>query len=88
MMIKKKLGLLAGSLLLASGSHAAITAGDNDTDSSVIIVLLNATGSFVVDAGVSSSDLLGGNGFQIDLTSVAGFGTFGGFGFLPVANCK
>lgn len=70
MMIKKQLGVLAGSVFLASSVSAAIVVGDGDTGgSSAVLVLGNATGSYVIDTGLTADQLALGQGFSVDITA-------------------
>jgi len=76
-MIKKQLGLLAGSVMLASTASAAITLG-----SDTIVVFNNGTGGTYIELapGSTGDTLAGGAGFSIDLTSaVAAIGSVEGF---------
>lgn len=77
MMIKKKLGLLAASVMVASGAQAAMQSGGGN-DSSVILALTDfsgAGGSYLIDltqqAGVTQDQLQGGNGFVYGLSASA-----------------
>ena len=64
-MIKKQLGVLAGSVMLATSANAALVGGNGLTDSSAVLVLSTAgNGAFIVDVtGQIGSD------FSIDLTA-------------------
>lgn len=64
--MKKQLGILAGSVLLASSANA-ITVGSD------VLVVFNTVGngSFYEFASVSSADLAGGTGFTLDATAAA-----------------
>lgn len=73
-MIKKQLGVLAGSVLMAASANSAIVAGSAGTDSSAILVLSAAgQGAFVIETGLTASDLAAGNGFSVDISAAATF---------------
>ncbi len=93
-MIKKNLGLLAGSILLASGVNAAtvnpavLGAADepsSTTGSDMLLLLVDSTTSntLVYNAGITADTLAaGGNvAFSVDLTSNANYAGFNADGY-------
>jgi len=84
MMIKKQLGVLAGSVLLASGAQSAIVSNN------VLAVFVGTgDGTYIVDTGVTASDFAGGTGFTLDVSAaVAGLGgaidSYALFGFVDL----
>lgn len=69
-MIKKQLGVLAGSVMLAASSQAAI-----DISAGQVLVVFNELGNgsyFELVGGVTADSVVGGAGFSVDLTSALG----------------
>ncbi len=64
--MKKQLSILAGSVLLASGAHAAtVGVGGN----AVAVFDTAGVGTYIIDTGVTADALAAGNGFQIDVSA-------------------
>lgn len=77
-MIKRKLSLLACSVILASGANAAIVAGNAGTvDSSLVLGLIDSdatagnVATYWVELPGTVDDILGGNGFSVSLSAAA-----------------
>jgi hypothetical protein len=67
--MKKQLGILAGSVMLASSAQALVTSN------AVAVFNTAGQGSFIIDTGVSADDLASGTGFSIDVSAaIAGLG--------------
>ena len=81
-MIKKQLGLLAGSVMIAATSNAAITLGSN----TLAVFNTVGAGSYYQLIGGSASSLIGGAGFSIDITTAASAlgGTWDSFALLAL----
>ena len=82
-MIKKQLGLLAGSVMIAATSNAAITLGSNT------LAVFNTVGAgsyYQLIGGSSASSLIGGIGFSIDISTAAAAlgGTWDSFALLAL----
>jgi len=84
-MIKKKLGLLAGSVMVATSANAAIDLG---TEGALAIFNTAGAGSYIQALGVSGNDLSTGSAFTIDVTaaSAALGGTIESFAVLGLAD--
>jgi len=84
-MIKKKLGLLAGSVMVATSANAAIDLG---TEGALAIFNTAGAGTFIQALGVSGTDLSTGTTFSIDVAaaSAALGGTIDSFAVLGLAD--
>ena len=84
-MIKKKLGLLAGSVMVATSANAAIDLG---TQGALAIFNTAGAGSYIQALGVSGNDLSTGTAFTIDVAaaSAALGGTIESFAVLGLAD--
>jgi hypothetical protein len=84
-MIKKKLGLLAGSVMVATSANAAIDLG---TEGALAIFNTAGAGTFIQALGVSGTDLSTGTAFSIDVAaaSAALGGTIDSFAVLGLAD--
>ena len=67
-MIKKQLGLLAGSVLVASSANAAISLG---SDTLAVFNTAGAGSYYQLVSGSSAGDLVAGTGFSVDISAAA-----------------
>jgi len=83
-MIKKQLGLLAGSVMLASTASAAITLGG---DTIAVFNTVGAGSYYQLVSGSNGDSLAAGTGFSIDITAAQAAlgGTIDSFTILAVA---
>jgi len=67
-MIKKQLGLLAGSVMVAATSNAAITLG---SDTLAVFNTAGAGSYYQLVTGSTAADLVAGTGFSVDISTAA-----------------
>jgi len=82
-MIKKQLGLLAGSVMLASTANAAITLGN---DSLAVFNNVGGGSYYQLVSGSTADALVGGTGFSVDISAAAtALGSIDSFALIGLA---